>query len=107
MRVMIKLLVIMVLVIVWSGPALGIDKSRKKDENPKDRKTVQTEKTKPVQTSAQRDSQRSEIKKPAKGFDDFIDRNNNGIDDRVEKKPPKQAPAQPKPEGASPKNPKP
>jgi len=106
MRIMIKIFAVLVLVIFWSGPAAGIDKS-KKNERPKDQKTVQVEKKKPEQTTSPQDSQGAQSKKTTKNYDDFIDRNNNGIDDRAEKSNTKQTQDKPAPEATPKKNPKP
>lgn len=106
MKIMIKTFIILGLILVWSGPAAAIDKS-KKDEKSKDSKTVEIEKKKPDQTTSPRDSQRPNTRKKAKNYDNFIDRNNNGIDDRAEKSTPKQKQPKPAPESKPGKKPKP
>jgi hypothetical protein len=80
MKISIKILALVCLVLFWSAPVFAIDKS-KKDES---KKTVKVDKKK---TSQSNDTQRS---KKSKSYDDFVDRNNNGIDDRAEKNTPKQ-----------------
>ena len=74
------------LVLFWAGSALAVDKT-KKDKVPPKEKAVEVEK----KPEAKQD--RSGIDKPdnnssrsKKNYDNFIDNNNNGIDDRAEKK---------------------
>ena len=81
MRFLTSIFIIACLLIVWSGPAAAIDKS-KKDDKPAPDKKVQIEKKNPDQAKDQ--------KKSKKDYDNFLDRNNNGIDDRAEKSPSKQ-----------------
>ncbi len=70
------------LMAVLSAPAMGIDK--KKEPSPKkDTPTVEKQTTQNRRTV--NDSKVTQNKSRKKNYDDFVDRNNNGIDDRAEK----------------------
>jgi chromosomal replication initiation ATPase DnaA len=89
MRLFIKIFVSLCLIVVWNGSAVGIDKS-KKDKKTKTKQTVQVDKKKTEQTKPQPDKKAVDSKKTKKSYDNFVDGNNNGIDDRAEKSPSKQ-----------------
>ncbi len=88
MKLLIKILFVLELLVVLSLPAAAIDKS-KKDEPSPDKKTVEVEKKKIDQPSDTQNSQADKDHSNKKNYDNFIDRNNNGIDDRSEKAPAK------------------
>jgi len=104
MKIVIKTFLLLVIIGVLSGPALGIDRS-KKEGNPQDQKAIKIEQKKPDSSAGPQDSQGNNTRKPPKNYDNFIDSNNNGIDDRAEKTNPKQTPD--KPDSTTKKNPKP
>jgi hypothetical protein len=85
MRISFRIILAVALVFLWAGTVSAADKA-KKDEKPKEQKVVQTPKP---QTPSVPDSQGSQVR-PGQGrskdrYNDFVDANNNGIDDRVEK----------------------
>lgn len=84
MKLMIKIFVLFCLVFIWSGSASGIDKSKKSDQ-PAKKKTITVQKKNPDQQQKSKDTQSSGAKQSSKTYDNFVDRNNNGIDDRAEK----------------------
>ncbi len=81
MRLLRPIFIIICLMFIWSGPAAGIDKS-KKDDKPAPEKKVQVEKKTPDKSQDKKGTK--------KNYDNFVDRNNNGIDDRAEKSSSKQ-----------------
>jgi hypothetical protein len=100
MKRLIHIILVCGLVLVWLGSAAAIEKSKKPDP-PSDKKPTPTLKD---STGASRSRPDSRVTPPPDGpkkFDDFIDRNNNGIDDRAEKgsttKKPKKPAAREKP----------
>jgi len=86
--------------IVWSDPAAAIDKS-KKEKPPQADKKVEIKKDK---KDTGRKDRVAGSHKTKKSYDDFVDRNNNGIDDRAEKATPKEKKA-PKPPSQKPSKP--
>jgi hypothetical protein len=89
---------------VLSAPAMGIDKKR--DPSPK-KDTPTVEKKTPDRSRSVDDSKTTKVKTRKKNYDDFVDRNNNGIDDRAEKSSTPKKPEKPdtrkKPEPEKPK----
>ena len=84
MKNVIKIILILGLTILWTGTASGIDKTQKGSSSQGSGKTTVNNQNKSTQDSqAQPDSKSSDNSR--KTHDDFIDRNNNGIDDRAEK----------------------
>lgn len=70
------------LLALLSAPAMGIDKKR--EPSPK-KDTPTIEKQNPKNSQTVNDSKVTTNKSRKKNYDDFVDRNNNGIDDRAEK----------------------
>ena len=90
MKIILKLVLAFALILLWAGPAAAIDKT-KKDENPK-KDQVQVDKAqKPPEQEKQQKETIGGSENTKKSYDNFIDTNNNGIDDRAESKnaPPK------------------
>jgi len=85
MRNFIHILLAVFLMAALSAPVMGIDKKR--DPSPqKDTQTVKQQT--PDRSQTVDDSKATKVKSRKKNYDDFVDRNNNGIDDRAEKSPP-------------------
>lgn len=82
MRKIVHIFVGLFLMAMLSVPAMGIDK--KKEPSPK-KDTPTVEKQKIDRTRSVRDSKVTKERSRKKNYDDFVDRNNNGIDDRAEK----------------------
>ncbi len=104
MRHIIHIFIGIFLLAVLSAPAMGIDK--KQEPAPK-KDTPTVEKRTPDRSRTVDDSKTTKVKTRKKNYDDFVDRNNNGIDDRAEKT---TAPKKSKPETrkkATPEKPKP
>lgn len=76
-----KYIVIFVLVTVFAGSAFGIDRAKKNTSPKPDSAQTATPQNTPAESGSQNSSQ---------GFDNFVDKNNNGIDDRAEKNKPSQ-----------------
>ncbi len=103
MKNLIHIFLSLLLMAMLSAPAMGIDKKR--DPSPK-KDTPTVEKQTPDRSRSVNDSKVTENKSRKKNYDDFVDRNNNGIDDRAEKSstPKKSKPeTRKKPEPAKPK----
>jgi hypothetical protein len=106
MNTVIKIGLALCLAFFLAGGAAAIDKS-KKTEKPKEKTQVTTPKATPESTSRAPEGKKVEPDRPINGYDDFIDRNNNGIDDRAEKRQASKKPAQKESSQArSKKNPK-
>jgi hypothetical protein len=85
MKKALYIIVMVVLVAVWANPASAIDRSKKNDPSPNQKRPLVD---KPSQDRGKTipDSKAPQNKESRKkNYDDFVDRNNNGIDDRVEK----------------------
>jgi len=103
------ILVAIALVVVWAYPASAIDRSKKDNPAPKQERPVVD---KPVQKQAKTTTDGKATRNTGsrkKNYDDFVDRNNNGIDDRAEKGSKKTTPKKPKsaPKKTTPAKPKP
>ena len=85
MKKYIYILIAIALMIVWANPASAIDRSKKDSPAPKqERPAVDKPQQKPAKnTSDSKATQDTGSRK--KNYDDFVDRNNNGIDDRAER----------------------
>ncbi len=75
-----KYIIIVALTVFLAGSVMGIDRA-KKDPTPPD--TTQ-------QVTQDDNTQKTTHTKTNREFDNFIDKNNNGIDDRAEKNKPSQ-----------------
>lgn len=84
MKNVIKIFLIICLLVLWVGTAFGIDKTKKSGSSPRP-----VERKSSSQNDVKKDSQiqqdNKSSQKDQKTHDDFIDKNNNGIDDRAEK----------------------
>jgi hypothetical protein len=87
--IMIRIIIIFLAVVCLFSPSFAIEKKVIHKEN----KTVVEDqdslniKAKPQEeSSAENSTAKRKIKAEQKEFDDFVDKNNNGIDDRSEKK---------------------
>ena len=93
MNIVIKTALALCLAFFLAGGAAAIDKS-KKTEKPKEKTQVTTPKVSPESTSRAPEDKKVEPDRQKNGYDDFIDRNNDGIDDRAEKGQASKKPAQ-------------
>lgn len=85
MKTSLRIMSAVVLVFLWAGTASAVDKA-KKDEKPKEQKVVQTPNPHtPVAPDSQGSQTNSGQSRSKDKYNDFIDTNNNGIDDRIEK----------------------
>jgi hypothetical protein len=82
MKYLITISLALFLMALLSSPAAAIDK--KQDPSPK-KDTPTVEKKAPERPQSVNDSKVTSNKSRRKSYDDFVDRNNNGIDDRAEK----------------------
>lgn len=96
MRISFRIILTVALVSLWSSTVLAIDKA-KIEEKPKEQKVVQTPKPqKPAVPDSQGNQLSPNQSQPKDKYNDFIDANNNGIDDRVEKVPTSKKPEEKK-----------
>ncbi len=85
MKTLLTILIAVAMVTVLIDPASAIDRSKKDKPKPKperpavDKPTNNQTRTVPDSKATKNTDSRK------KNYDDFVDRNNNGIDDRVEK----------------------
>jgi hypothetical protein len=83
MKTLSTTLLIIGLSLLLSGMASGIDKSKKTDKPKKDTSAVNI--IKQDKPKAPENVKKADPPSQPKTYDNFIDRNNNGIDDRAEK----------------------
>lgn len=95
---------ILCLILLWVGPAGAVDKTKKDKTPPPKEKIIKVEKDEKGKSGDQKtDNQTSRRKKT---YDNFVDKNNNGIDDRSEKKvSTKKTPKEDSPKTDKPRNP--
>lgn len=106
MKISVTICLIACLVLMWAGPATAIEKS-KKDKTSVQDNTATIKKQNPVDSERAVTDRTKKPENSRKSYDNFVDRNNNGIDDRAEKssasKKPKQKSASRRPVKKDPK----
>lgn len=84
MKSIFKIALLICFVIVIADPVAAIDRTKKPNPPPKDKTAVKEKQPeKPPEKQPEKKTDKSRSKK---NYDSFIDKNNNGIDDRAEKK---------------------
>ncbi|MCP4567683.1 MAG: hypothetical protein GY841_08895 [FCB group bacterium] len=73
------------LALFWAGSAMGVDKT-KKDKTPPPEKTAKIEQKTEADPTKFDSVTSANSSRSKKTYNNFIDNNNNGIDDRAEKK---------------------
>jgi len=97
MKTVLSIITALWLLIFLTGSAMAIDKTKKDDKAPKDRGAVIDKGRKPAAPDTQKPKSNDSGSRSKRPYDDFIDTNKNGVDDRVERAPQTQKPKQPAP----------
>lgn len=106
MKYLANILLAFFLMALLAAPVAAIDKKR--DPSPTKKDTPTVEKRTPERSKTVNDSKATNNTSRRKSYDDFVDRNNNGIDDRAEKSTaPKQSKTPESKKKTPPKKPKP
>ena len=86
MNTLIKISLVFAICILWIGTASAIDKTTKKSKSSTRKNVVVDNQNTGNQADSQFQLSNPDTGQDKKTHDDFIDANNNGIDDRAEKK---------------------